>query len=190
MLCIVLISEQKQCHLNGDKHENAVTKNRVGYSGNTKESKKYGCVCTCCHKDDLPQYKCVIFLRNDCNFDIPAVANALSKRQREIRQKEFICKPCHKQLKDGKYSNNAQNCDNSDLFGLHLNHAEGSQDNVHESGTYNENNMTCDFPSLYMTQTTTLTNYCLCTYCHKTDIPRSQCIIFKEAKYNFGSAIV
>ena len=50
--------------------------------------------------------------------------------------------------------------------------------------------MTCGFPSLYMTQTTTLTNYCLCTCCHKTDIPRSQCIIFKESKYNFGNAVV
>ena len=100
--------------------------------------KENGCLCTCCHKDDLPQYKCVIFLRNSYNFDIPAVANALSKRYREIIQNEFICKPCHKQLKDGKYSNNVQNCDNSDLFGSHLKHEEGSQDNVHESRTHNE----------------------------------------------------
>ena len=50
--------------------------------------------------------------------------------------------------------------------------------------------MTCDFPSHYMTQSTTLTNYCLCTCCHKTDIPRSQCIIFKESKYNFGNNVV
>ena len=42
------------------------------------------------------------------------------KDTREIRQKEFICKPCHKQLKDGKYSNNVQNCDPSDLFGSNL----------------------------------------------------------------------
>ena len=41
-----------------------------------------------------------------------------------------------------------------------------------------------------MTQTTILTNYCLCTCCHKTDIPRSQCIILKESKYNFGNAVV
>ena len=123
-------------------------------------SKKYGCVCTWCHKDYLHQYMCVIFLRNNYNFDIPAVANALWKRQR-IRQKEFICKPCHKQLKGDKYSNNVQNCDSSDLFGSHLNHEEGSQDSVHKNRTHNENNMTCNFPSLYMTQTTTLTNYCL-----------------------------
>ena len=106
----------------------------------------------------MPWYKCVIFLRKNYNFDIPAVANALSKRHRKIRQKEFICKPCHKQLKDGKYSNNVQNCDNSDLFGSIVNHEQGSQDNVHESRTHNENNKTCDFPSLNMTQATTLTN--------------------------------
>ena len=50
--------------------------------------------------------------------------------------------------------------------------------------------MTCDFPSHYMIQSTTLTNYCLCTCYHKTDIPRSECIIFKESKYNFGNAVV
>ena len=138
----------------------------------------------------MPWYKCVIFLTKNYNFDIPAVANALSKRHREIRQKEFICKPCHKQLKDGKYSNNVQNCDHSDLFGSNVNHEQGSQDNLHESRTHNENNVTCDFPSLNMTQTTILTNYCLCTCCHKTDIPRSQCIIFKESKYNFDNAVV
>ena len=35
-----------------------------------------------------------------------------------------------------------------------------------------------------------LTNHCLCTCCHKTDILRSQCIIFKESKYNFDNAVV
>ena len=28
------------------------------------------------------------------------------------------------------------------------------------------------------------------TWCHKTDIPRSQCIIFKASKYNVDNAIV
>ena len=82
-----------------------------------------------------------------------------------MRREEFICKPCHKQFNDGKYSINVQNYDNSGLFGSNLNHEQGSQDDVHESRTHNENNMTCDFPSLYMTQTTALTNYCLCTCC-------------------------
>ena len=116
-------------------------------------------------------------------MNIPAVANALSKRFREIRQKEFICKPCHIELKDGKYSKNVQNCPNFDMFGSNVKHEQDSQDNVQESRTHNENNIKCDFPTNYTTQSTTLRNYCLCTCCHKTDIPRSQCIIFKESKY-------
>ena len=56
-----------------------VTKKRVGNCGETKGSKKYGCVCTCCQADDLPRYQCVIFLGNNYNFDIPGVANVLSK---------------------------------------------------------------------------------------------------------------
>ena len=132
MLCIVLISGQKQCHPKEDKNEFEVTKKRVGYTGDTKESKKYGCVCTCCYGDDLLQYKFVIFLQNNYNFDIPAVANALSKRCRAIRQKEFICKPHHKQLEDGKYSNNVQNCGNFDLLGSNLNHEQDDQDTVME----------------------------------------------------------
>ena len=78
-----------------------MTKKRVGDCGETKESRKYGCVCMCNHADDLPRYQFVIFVRKNYNFDIPTVANTLSKRYREIRQKEFICKPYHKQLKDG-----------------------------------------------------------------------------------------
>ena len=96
MLCILHISGQKQSHPNEEESAIEGTQNKVGNCEETKESKKYGCVCTCCHADDLPRYQCVIFLRNNYNFDIPAVANALSKRYREIRQKEFICKPCHK----------------------------------------------------------------------------------------------
>ena len=80
--------------------------------------------------------------------------------------------------------------DNSDLFGSNLTHEQNDQDTVHGSRTHNESNMTCDFPTQYMTQSMTMTNYCLCTCCHKTDIPRSQCIIFKESKYNFGNAVV
>ena len=121
---MLLISGQKQSHPNEEENAIEVTQNKVGNSGETKESKKYGCVCTCCHTDDLPRYQCVIFLRHNYNFEIPAVANALSKKNREIRQKEFICKPCHKQLKDGTYRNNVQNCGNSDLFGLNFTHKQ------------------------------------------------------------------
>ena len=167
-----------------------MTKKRVGNCGETKGSKNYGCVCTCCHADDLPRYQHVIFLRNNYYFDNSAVANALSKRYREIRQKEFICKPCHKQLKEVAYSNNVQNCGNSDLSGSNFTNEQNDQDTVYRNRMYIESNMTCNFPAQYMTQTTTLTNYCLCTCCHKTNIPRSQCIIFKESKYNFGNAVV
>ena len=159
-----------------------MAKKRFDDSGDMKESKKYRCVCTCCHANDLPHYNCVIFLRQNYNLNIPAVANALSKRYQEIRQKEFICKPCHKELKDGKYSKNVQK--------LSKNHEQASQDNVQESRTHNENNITCDFPTNHTTQSTTLTNYCLCTCCHKTDIPRTQCILFKESKYNFDNTVV
>ena len=77
MQFIVLVAAHKWCHPNADEHDSEVTKETVDYSGDMKESKKYGCVWTC-HANDLPQYSCVIFLRN--NY----VANALSKRQREI----------------------------------------------------------------------------------------------------------
>ena len=167
-----------------------MTKKRVDVSRDMKESKKYGCVCTCCHVNVLPQHNCVIFLRQNYNLNIPAVANALSERYREIRRKEFICKPCHKELKDGKYSKNVENCPNSDMFGYKVNHEQDSQDNVQESRTHNENNITCDFLTNYTTQSTTLTNYCLCTCCHNTDIPRPQCIIFKESKYNYYNTVV
>ena len=36
------------------KNEIEVKKKRVGYTVDTKESKTYGCVCTCCHADELP----------------------------------------------------------------------------------------------------------------------------------------
>ena len=68
-------------------------------------------------------------------------AKALSKQYREIRQKEFICKPCHKELKDGKYSKNVQNCPNSVMFGSYVNHDQHSQDNVQKSRSHPANNI-------------------------------------------------
>ena len=76
------------------------------------------------------------------------------------------------------------------MFGSDVNHDQHSKDNVQESRTHHANNITCDLPTNYTNQTTTLTNYCLCTCCHKTDIPRSQCTIFKESKYNCDNAVV
>ena len=147
-------------------------------------------MCTCCHTNDLPQYNCVIFVKHNYNLNIPTVANALSKWYWEIRQKEFICKPCHKELKGGKYSKNVLNCPNSDMFGSNVNDHQNSQHNVQENRIHNKNNIRCDFPANYTTQSTNLTNYCLCACCHKADIPRSQCIIFKESKYNYHNTVV
>ena len=75
-------------------------------------------------------------------------------------------------------------------MGSNINHEQDNEDNVHGSRTHNKNYITFDLPSNYTTNLTTLTNYCLCTCCHKTDIPRSQCIIFKESKYNFSNTFV
>ena len=109
-----------------------MTKRRIHNDRNITESKKYGCVCTCCHRNDLPWYNCVIFVKHNYNLSIPAVANALSKWYWEIRHKEFICKSCHKELKDGKYSKNVQNCVNSDMFGSNVNDDQNYQHNVQE----------------------------------------------------------
>ena len=76
------------------------------------------------------------------------------------------------------------------MFRSNVNHDQDNQDTEQESRTHNENNITCDFPINFTAQSTTLTNYCLCKCCHKTDIPRSQCIIFKESKYNFDNTVV
>ena len=147
-------------------------------------------MCTCCHRSNLPWYDCVIFLKQNYNFNISAVANALSKQYRENRQKEFICKPCHRELKDGNYTNNIQNCPNSDMFGSDINHDQDTQDNIEQSTTHSTNNITCDVRVNTTFQSTICTNYCLCTCCHNTDIPRSQCIIFKESNYNFDNTVV
>ena len=139
-----------------------MTKGRVHDSRNITESKKYGCVCTCCHRNDLPWYNCVIFVKHNYNLNISAVANALSKHYREIRQKEFICKPCHKELKDGKHNKNVHNRPNSDMLGSNVNDDQDSQHNVQENRIHNENNI-CDFLANYTIQSTTMTNYCQCT---------------------------
>ena len=76
------------------------------------------------------------------------------------------------------------------MFGSYVNHDQHSQDNVQEIRTDDVNNITCDFPISDTTQSTTLTKYCLCTCCCKTDIPRLQSIIFKESKYNCDNTVV
>ena len=76
------------------------------------------------------------------------------------------------------------------MFGSNINDDQNAQHNVQENIIHNENNIISDFPANYTSQNTTLTNDCLCTCCHKTDIPLSQCIIFKESKYNYDNTVV
>ena len=72
---IVLTAEQKWSLPHGDV-ESEMKKRRIDNNRNITESKKYGCVCTCYHRNDLPQYNCVIFVKHNYNLHIPAVANA------------------------------------------------------------------------------------------------------------------
>ena len=57
------------------------------------------------------------------------------------------------------------------MFGSNVNDNQNNQHNVQEKRNHNENTIISDFPANYTSQSTTLTNYCLCTCCHKTDIP-------------------
>ena len=65
------------------------------------DTKKTGCVCTCCHVSNLDRKECVIFLIRNYAMTIPYVAQALSNRHRERSCKEFVCKQCHAKLKVG-----------------------------------------------------------------------------------------
>ena len=76
------------------------------------------------------------------------------------------------------------------MYGSNVNDDQNNQDNVQERRIHYENNIISHFPANYTSQSTTLTNYCLWTCCHKTDIPRSQCIIIKESKYNYDNTII
>ena len=76
------------------------------------------------------------------------------------------------------------------MFGSNVNDNQNNQHNVQEKRIHHENNIISDFLANYTSQSTTLTNYCLCTCCYKTDIQRSQCIIFKESRYNCDNTII
>ena len=54
----------------------------------------------------------------------------------------------------------------------------------------NKNLMQQNLTLAYVTQDPTLTNHCLCTCCHKTDLLKSQCIIFKESRQNLNNTTV
>ena len=136
------------------------------------ESKLYGCVCTCCHTKKLC-CDCVIFLHQNYYFDNPVITAALYSHYREIRNKEFICKQCHEQLRNGIYMSQA--CKKGEPQPVHVLHSQFTQ---------------ADLTSMDVAMNPAWTNHCLCTCCHKTDLPRSKCIIFKESWYNLTNTTV
>ena len=73
---ILLIAGQKWSHPHGDD-SSQMTKKTVHNNRDTKDLKKYRCVCTCCHRNNLPWHHCILFVRQNYNLNIPAVANAL-----------------------------------------------------------------------------------------------------------------
>ena len=121
---------------------------------------------------------CVIFVTKNYILDNLNIADALSRSYREVRNKEFICKPYHTKLQHDHFSK------------VNSNYVEHS-DNV---GVMNSNDMTQSM-ELHMTspdftQNPKYTNHCICTCCHKPDLTRSQCMIFKASRYNFDNTVV
>ena len=56
------------------------------------------CLCTCCHRTDIPKSQCIIFKASKYNLENPIVQEALSNRYSIPTSKEYICKKCDKYL--------------------------------------------------------------------------------------------
>ena len=108
----------------------------------------------------------MIFIKKNYNFDTKKIADALSNRYHECNNKEFICKSCHKKLKEGTFD---------------LEHCDHGQLNTPQSNISCEPDFHCN--SLNLTQDPKCTNKCLCTCCHRCDIVQTQCVIFRESHY-------
>ena len=86
-----------------------------------------------------------------------------------MRNKELICKPCHTKLQHRHFSKvNSNDVDHSENIAVM---------NSNDTTLSMEFHMT----SRDFTQNPTYTNHCIYTCCHKPDLPRSQCIIFKAS---------
>ena len=129
-------------------------------------SKNYGCICTCFHGNTFQRCECVIFLQHNYNLLIPSVAKALSKRCKATKNKEFICKKCHALLKMGKITGIiikksgelAHVCDNDVIVD-----GGGDKNVKHNAGNVQV--------SIDLMQDPTITDWCMCTCFHVTDIP-------------------
>ena len=137
-----------------------------------------GCVCTCCHRKHLMQHDCVIFVTKNYILDNPNVADALSRRYRAVTNKEFICKPCHTKLQHGHFSK------------VNSNDVEHSENVVVMNSNDIPQSMELHMMSPDFTQNPKYTDHCICTCCHKPDLPRSQCTIFKASRYNSDITVI
>ena len=96
-------------------------------------------------------------MKKNYDFKNDVIGHALENRYRERNNKEFICKPCHNKLKEGKLqptaSDNQMSVVNNHilLFQIYP---------VHQTGTY---------------KIQRLQTKCLCVCCRKDDIIRYQC---------------
>ena len=105
----------KESGKNTSQHLNTNgTYERIDYPDEIKQNqqestKKSGCICTCCHKDNFERKSCVIFVRKNYNFNNKLVADALKQRYNEHANKEFICKPCHRKLKEENFKQQCVN---------------------------------------------------------------------------------
>ena len=107
---------------------------------------------------------CVIFVKKNYDFKNDVIVCALENQYREHNNKEFICKPCHKKLKEGKLQPTA--CDNQ-MSSTQQSHPPLSD--------------VMQLPSNRYLQNPKVTNKCLCICCCKDDILRCQCVVFKES---------
>ena len=169
---MIFFTGQKHSHSNTNNIDEERKRSRLD------ASKKYGCVCMCCHRKTLMQCDCVIFVKKNYILENPNVVDALSRRYREVRNKEFICKSCHTKLQHSHFSK------------VNSNDVEHSENVVMMNTNYTTLSMEFHMTSPDFTQNPTYTNHCICTCCHKPDLPRSQCIIFKASRYNSDHSVV
>ena len=169
---MILFTCQKHSHSNTNNVDDETKRRRHD------ASKKYGCVCTPCHRKNFMQCDCVIFVKKNYNLDNPNVADALSRRYREVGNKEFIYKPCHTKLQHGHFSK------------VNSNDVDHSENVVVMNSNDTTLSMEFHMTSPDFTQNPTYTNHCICTCCHKPDLPRSQCIILKASRYNSENSVI
>ena len=101
----------------------------------------------------------------------------------------MICEKCHVLLKSGnlactKKSHTNQNEGHTTYsaekdFTVKILHGKGVQKSNHEGQN--------DITYLCISQDPSLSNACVCTHCHETNILRTCCIVFKESRYNMTS---